>query len=98
MTNIIVLSCVLTFFYTMKKNRIYVNTDYRADGTISYTVAELIFTGEGEGDFKRTVTEKDITSEKFPCTGNEEADDKVITDFFRDKFAKEGFDFDCLID
>ncbi len=82
----------------MKANRIYANTDYRADGTINYTVAELIFTGEGEGDFTRTVTEKGTTSEKFPCTGDEEADDKIITDFFRSKFAKEGFEFDCLID
>ncbi len=82
----------------MKTNRIYVNTDYRADGTINYEVAELIFTGEGEGDFTRTVTAKGITTEKFPMTDDEEADDKAISNFFRAKFAKEGFEFDCLID
>lgn len=82
----------------MKTNRIYVNTDYLADGTINYTVAELIFTGEGEGDFIRTITAKSTTTEKFPMTDDEEADDKAITDFFRTKFAKEGFEFDCLID
>lgn len=82
----------------MKTNRIYVNTDYRADETIDYTVNEFIFTGEGEGDYTKTMIAKGTTSEKFPMTDDENADDKIITDFFRSKFAKEGFEFDCLID
>lgn len=82
----------------MKTNRIYVNTDYRADGTINYKVTEFVFTGEGEGDYNKTIIAEDTTIEIFPITDNEEADDKIITDFFRDKFARKGFEFDCLID
>jgi len=82
----------------MKTNRIYVNTDYRADGTINYVVNEMIFTGEGSADFTKTEITKGTTSEKFPLSDNEEADDKIITNFFRAKFAKKGFEFDCLID
>ena len=76
----------------MKTNRIYVNTDYREDGTINYTVNEIIFTGKGEGDYTKTMIAKGTTSEKFPLTDNEEADDKIIADFFRNKFAKEGLE------
>lgn len=82
----------------MKTNRIYVNTDYRSDETINYKVDEMIFTGEGEADYTKTTIATGTTADKFPLTGDEENDDKIITDYFKNKFAKEGFEFDCLID
>ena len=82
----------------MKTNRIYVNTDYRDDKRINYKVNELIFTGEGAGDYVKTTIAQGTTLEKFPITDDEESDDKIVKDFFKTKFAKEGFEFDCLID
>lgn len=79
----------------MKTNRITVTGEFRSDDTVTFKVTETIYTGEGTFDYTNTITDSGVTTEVLY---NEENDEDLTFEFFKEKYGKEGFEFDCIIE
>jgi len=76
------------------ENYIAVSGTYRRDDTIRFKAIKTIYTGTGSLDYEEEILEIGVTEEIFDTDDCDEQSEK----YFRNKFAEEGFEFDCFID
>lgn len=79
----------------MKANRIDIHGTFNADNTVTFEVKETVFTGEGTLDYSMTTTDSGVTEKALY---NEDADEDFSFDYFKNKYSKEGFEFDSFIE
>lgn len=74
----------------MKTNRIEITGTWDANDRINFKATETIFTGEGTLDYTMTIIASGKTEDVIEYDTEE--------DYFKNLYAKEGYDFYCAID